>query len=369
MEEYIVQPGDTLYSIARLFQVPTERLRSLNPEIEDASVFVGQTLQIPVSGQVRPTIEVNGYTFPVYDPLQLSAIFPYLTYLSIFGNEILSGGLLTSLNSAQLVLEAHQAGVAPLMVVTNTVEGAYSGELLHGILSDISAQQKLLDNCIAIAQAYGYYGVNFGFERIFPEDFRSYASFLELAANRLHALGLIIVISIPLVMVLESISSLMEALSLFDQILDRIIIAIGDFICSEEQVPIDSVQQGLDYVTEYVSSPKILLGIPNCCYIWREPFASNDGYYALSTDQADALVRLTGAYPEMDPYTQNTFFHIREEGEPPSILICDPVRSLTALELVSIYNLGGISFRSLTLFGFASYQAINVRNDILKVLP
>lgn len=370
MEQYIVQPGDTLYSIARLFGMTTGRLRSFNPEVADTDVLsVGQTLQIPQTGLVRPTIEVNAYIYPGYHPLQWSEIFPYLTYLSIFGHEIRPGGMLTVPDSVPLVTAARQAGVGPLLVVTNTVEGVYSGELLHGVLSDFAAQQTLINNCVAVAQTYGYYGVNFGFEQILLEDYEPYAAFLELAANRLHAVGLIIVASIRLVVVLENPYALPEALSLYSRILDRFIITPGDYICSEGLTPIDVVQRGLDYITRYFSNPKILLSIPNCCYQWELPYPSNGKYRSLSPEEADALIRRTGAYPEIDPDTQMVFFRIVEEGNISYVLVCDSMRSLLVLELVEIYNLGGISFRTLNLFNLARYQVISVRYDIRKVLP
>ena len=370
MQDYIVQPGDTLYSIARLFGMTTERLRALNPEIADTDVvYVGQTLHIPQTGLVRPAIEVNAYTYPVYDPQQWSIMFPYLTYLSIFGHEIRPGGTLTVPDSAPLVTAARQAGVGPLLVVTNTVEGVYSGELLHGVLSDLTAQQTLINNCVEVALTYGYYGVNFGFEQILVEDYGPYTAFLEMAANRLHVAGLIIVASIRLVVVLENPITLPEALPLYSRILDRLIITPGEYVCSEGLTPIDVVQQGLDYVARYFSNPKILLGIPNCCYQWEVPYPPNGEYRALSPEQADALVRRTGAYPEIDPDTQRVFFRILEEGNLSYVLVCDSMYSLLVLELVEIYNLAGISFRTLNLFNLASYQVISVRYDIRKVPP
>ena len=370
MREYIVQPGDTLYSIARLFQISTARLRMLNPELADTdAIFVGQTLRIPQDGQVRPIIEVNAYIYPVYNPQQWSAVFPYLTYLSIFGHEIRPDGTLVAPDTTALVAAVRQAGVAPLLVVTNTVEGVYSGELLHAVLSDHQAQHTLIEHSVAVAQAYGYYGVNFGFEYILPEDYVAYAAFLDLAANRLHALGLIIVASIRLVVVLDKPPSLPEALALYSKILDRLIITPGDLICSEGIDPIDVLQQGLDYVFQYVSGPKILLGIPNCCYQWEGPYPPSGEYRVLSLDQADALVRGTGAYPETDPDTQMIFFCIPEDGNVSHVVMCNSPRSLMVAELVDIYNLGGVSFRTLNLFNLASYQLLTVRSDIRKVLP
>ncbi len=370
MKEYIVQLGDTLYSIARLFEMTTGRLRSINPEVADTdAVFVGQMLRIPQHGQVRPTIEVNGYIYPGYSPRQWESIFPYLTYLSIFGHEIRPGGMLIAPDTTPLTAAARQAGVAPLLVVTNTVEGVYSGELLHGILSDPAAQQALIQNSIAAAQAYGYYGVNFGFEYILPEDYAPYASFLEQAANQLHALGLIIVASIRLVVILRDPPTLAASLTLYSRILDRFIITPGDLVCADGLSPIDVVQQGLDYVTQYFSSPKILLGIPNCCYEWEVPYPPDNTYRVLSADQADAIIRRNNASAETDPETQMTFFRILEDGTISHVLMCDSARSLMVMELVEIYNLGGVSFRTLNLFHLASYQVINVRNDIRKVLP
>lgn len=364
-----MQPGDTLQSVARMFGVPTERLLSINPELEGTAVlYAGQILQVPESGQVRRMIEVNAYTFPVYDPLQWSYVFPFLTYLSIFGHEIRPGGALILPDSEALVLAAKEAGVAPLMVVTNTIEGAFSGELLHGIFSDMQAQLTLIDRCVEVAQEYGYFGVTFGFEYVLQEDYETYASFLHLAANRLHSAGLIILASIRLVVILNNqTASLAESLQLYSHILDRLIITPGDFVCMEGLIPIDVVQQGLDFVTQYISGPKILLGVPNCCYGWQAPYQSGQEYQVLSPDQADAIVRSTGVFPGTDPYTQMAVFEIGADGAQ-RVILCNSQGSLLVLELVTTYNLGGVSLRTLQLFNFASYQDIAIQYNIRKVL-
>lgn len=371
MTEYIVQPGDTLQSVARMFGVPTGRLLSINPEIGETGVlYAGQMLRVPENGQVRRTIEVNAYTFPLDNPIQWESVFQFLTYLSIFGHEIRPGGALTVPDSEYIILAARQADVAPLMVVTNTIDGEYSGELLHGIFSDAQAQAALIDRCMAIAQEYGYYGVNFGFEYIFEEDYGVYASFLNIAANRLHAAGLIILASIRLVVVLNNQTApLAESLTLYSRILDRFIITPGDFICMEGLLPIDAVQQGLDFVAQFISGPKILLGVPNCCYEWRTPYQPGEEYQVLSPDQADVIVRNTGVYPGTDPYTQMAAFEIEGGGGAQHIILCNSKSSLLVLELVTTYNLGGVSLRTLQLFNYASYQDIAIQFNIRKVLP
>lgn len=370
LKEYIVQPGDTLYSIARLFDMTTGRLRALNPEVAETDMIdVGQILRIPQAAAVRPTIEINGYIYPIYDPSQWSTIFPYLTYLSIFGHELRSGGMLTLSENEPLILAARTAGVAPLLVVTNAIEGVYSGELLHEILSNPQAQQALISNIISIAQTYGYYGVNFGFEYIFPEDYASYAVFLESAANQLHSFGLIIVASIRLVVVLEEPAVLPASLSLYSRILDRLILTPGGLICADVVNPIDAVQQGLDYITQYISGPKILIGMPACCYQWQVPYPQDGQYRVLSADEADAIIRDAVASPEIDPQTQMPFFRIMEDGRVTHVLMCESACSLMIMTLVGLYNLGGISFRPLNIFNPGKYQVININNDIRRALP
>ncbi|HEY8449906.1 MAG TPA: LysM peptidoglycan-binding domain-containing protein, partial [Bacillota bacterium] len=53
---YVVQPGDTLTAIARRFEVPLGRLRAANREITDDRLFVGQILEIPLTEPTLPPL-------------------------------------------------------------------------------------------------------------------------------------------------------------------------------------------------------------------------------------------------------------------------------------------------------------------------
>lgn len=56
---YIVQPGDTLWSIASRFNVPMNSILRANGLASPNNIYVGQTLYIPVSG---------GFPFPIPGP-------------------------------------------------------------------------------------------------------------------------------------------------------------------------------------------------------------------------------------------------------------------------------------------------------------
>lgn len=147
MFDYIVQPGDTIYSISRQFDLTTAQLLSVNPELRDGRLTIGQTLRIPESRDVRPTIEVNGYAYPTISPDSVYAALPYLTYLSILGYNIQADGTLSSIDDAWLIEAARENGVAPLMVVSNIdPDIGFSSELAHAILSDAALHRVMIDD-------------------------------------------------------------------------------------------------------------------------------------------------------------------------------------------------------------------------------
>ena len=56
MSLYIVQPGDTMYSIASMFGVSLDDLVKANPQIKDPStIYPGQTIHIPTGGKPTPS--------------------------------------------------------------------------------------------------------------------------------------------------------------------------------------------------------------------------------------------------------------------------------------------------------------------------
>lgn len=51
---YIVQPGDTLFSIANRFGISLQALLAANPGLQPGLVFVGQLITIPTGGSIPP---------------------------------------------------------------------------------------------------------------------------------------------------------------------------------------------------------------------------------------------------------------------------------------------------------------------------
>lgn len=376
MIDYIVQVDDTIYSIARKYNITPERLRLANPDISDMnSIVAGQKIYIPDSFKMHRIIEVNGYSYTDVERQILLSTLPYLTYLGILNYPVRTDGSLVNIDDTPLIQLSRQAGVAPMMVITNTADsGAYSSEIAHAILTDMQAQQTLMNNVIEMMQTKNYYGLDVDFEYIDPADFFSYGQFIQTFSVKLHPLGYIIASSVRIKVVAEQQQQLSEAAnySVISSLIDRFILMTSECVppspCEASIAPIDQVNRALEFGVSVVPSQKILVGMPNYCYDWTLP--PNTTVQLLSLTQAEALVARTGAVIQYDSRSQAPYFEYTDQMGVSHIVWFDDVDSVRAtLELVETYNLGGVSFWTIDLFSMDSYQALTSLYDVRRVLP
>ncbi len=376
MFDYIVQPGDTIFSITRLFNITTAQLLFVNPELrEDGALYVGQTLRIPELRQVRPTIEVNGYADPTVSDEVLSSTLPFLTYLSILDYEVSADGTLSSVDGTRLIEAARQSGVAPLMVVSNIVPGVgFSGDLVHTLLSDARLYQTLIDNIIAILNEENYYGVNLNFTELYPGDYVAYTGFLQSLSTQLHPLGYILIVAPRIRVFVEEQVALLEANVRFpfNGIIDRLILRSTEWVCAYQQRAIsfiDELQQAIDFAIQLISSPKILISIPSCCFDFRLSGQQSELDRLLSSAQADELVYETGGVFLIDPRSRTSHFtYVERDGAFHEVLCEIDTNFRAPIALVNTYNLGGVSFRNIDDYSVTSYQTVSAMFEIRKFI-
>ena len=130
---------------------------------------MGQVINIPTQTRKLGTIDVNGYAFPNINRTVLQDTLPYLTYLSIFSYQVRPDGSLIAINDTPLIEAARQAGVAPIMVITNIEEGAsFSSDLAHTILTDLQVRENVINNVVNTLESKNYFGLDIDFEYIYP---------------------------------------------------------------------------------------------------------------------------------------------------------------------------------------------------------
>ncbi len=370
--KYIVQPGDTLYSIARLFGVRTEQITNANPILlENAKLSAGQGLEVPVNARMRPLIDINGFARADDDPAGLQDIFPYLTYLSILCCRVRSDGYIDCENDRTLVNATRSAKVAPLMVISNEVPGVgYSTEIAHAIITDPAAQQIMLDNIVARLKLTEYYGVNFNFEMVPYTDYDAYAELVRKAAFLLHPMGYYVTLTIRTQRVITYIENLFPELpGNYEFIADRFIVRSSELAC--DMAPgisiADAVQRILDYTIVPFSNKKILIAYPNCCEVWQVPYQTGQTSLTISYSQAAQLAGEAGF--SYDQQTGSRYFDYMSEPGMEYRVSCGNIAGNKEIaDLVRIYNLGGVSFRPAVFFSLSTYQLFNAMFSIQKVI-
>lgn len=181
---YTIKKGDTLYQIAKKYQVTLQSIISINQLTDINNLVIGQTILIPT----LPIIEVNGYCYPNINRNVFQKTLPFLTYVSIFSYQVNVDGTLTILNDEELISNALRENVAPMLIITNiNKEGSFDSNLAHEILVNRNVQSNLINNLLDIMKKKNYYGLGIDFEYILPKDRANYNYFLSKVVEVMHA--------------------------------------------------------------------------------------------------------------------------------------------------------------------------------------
>lgn len=190
---YILDEGQTLFSISQEYGVPLDELIKANPGLNPLNLRPGDTVMIPVARrEKRRPILVNGYAYPSINTNSLNCVLPFLTFLSPFSYKLTPTAELVPPDDGDLIFRAQRSAVMPIMVVTNIFDEGFSTEVLSVILASEELQERLIGNILSELTGKNYYGVNMDIEYIAPDDRDRYNAFLERLAERLHNEGFIV---------------------------------------------------------------------------------------------------------------------------------------------------------------------------------
>lgn len=200
---YTVKPGDTLWSIAARYNVPISRIIFLNNLTPPYLIFPNQTLIISTAEDeniFKPAIETLGY----YDPRNVSdktfiidALGKYLTYLGIFDFPFIETGDVIGTIDEEILEAAKRENVLVMPVITNLAQGTFSSELGRAVLSDIEKRNNLINNILFLLRKYNLQGVIIDIENLYPEDRNIFTEFISELSQRLHNNNQILILNMP----------------------------------------------------------------------------------------------------------------------------------------------------------------------------
>lgn len=375
--QHVVRPGESLYLIALQYQLPIRQVISANPQISDlARLMPGQTVNIPPRTINFGPIEVNGYAFPNINMETLRKTLPYLTYLSIFSHQVNADGSLDEINDTPLIQAARNAGVAPLMVITNIGDnGGFDSDLASTILNSDSLQNVLLDNVVNILGQKNYYGLDIDFEYIYPRDREKYNNFLRKTVERLRPLGYTVTTALAPKISATQQGRLYEGhdYPVHGELADHVIIMTYEwgYTYSPPQAvaPLNEVRRVLEYAVTAIPRRKIMMGIPNYGYNWTLPFVEGTAAQTISNVGAVNLAQQEGAFIQFDPVAQAPYFRYYDSSGRQHEVWFEDARSILAkLSLANEFRVGGISYWTINQFFPQNWLVLDSVYDIVKVL-
>lgn len=375
---HTVQEGDSLYSIAAAYNISVKQLLRNNPLLSQrAYIYPGETLIIEYDLEKIGDISTNGYAYPYISKELLRYILPYLTYLTLFTYGLTLNGELIQIDDTEIIKMAKEYEVAPLMLISSILNvGDFSTTLTHNILNSRSIQEQLIYNIINNMKVKGYFGlyINFGF--ILEEDNSKYVDFIRDLTASLVQEGFEICVALAPNIIdqsgviykghdYEGLGKIVTAVLLMTYDWGK---ALGP---TTSVAPVNKMRQVFDYSITKIPPAMTYIGIPTFGYDWTlQPIGGITIVHYLSNASAIDLAVEKEATIQYDYVSEAPFYYY--EGIPDNsehIVWFEDARSINAkLNLVMEYGFRGISILNIMekfpQLWFIINTQYNIRNAI-----
>jgi spore germination protein len=380
-QTYTVEEGDTLDSIATTHDIPVMQLLRNNPFLSSReNIYPGETLVISYNTHGKTT--TIGFSYPFIDETTLRKTLPNLTYISVFNYRATKeGNITTYFDDENLVKLSLEYGVVPLIMLTTlSDQGEPDLEVAYELLLNVEYQDIQLNNLINIMRTKGYYGVNFVFYFMNESNQWLYQNFITKASDRLHQEGYYVYTTInPNI---ENVDNKVEFekidYSKINEVVDDIIFL--QFIWgmnTNPPAPVSSIynlKTFIDYVITLVPPDNLLIGKPVISYDWTLPYVpGKSSAYSLTTASAVRLAYDVGSTIQFDEISQTPYFEYYQfnVGFPIQHIVWSiDARSIDALvKLITEYGLRGTGIWSIMVYVPQLWLILNSQFDIEKILP
>ncbi|MGC4018260.1 MAG: glycosyl hydrolase family 18 protein [Muricomes sp.] len=356
---YVVQQGDTLYSISQQTQIPVWKIEHDNQLSGQTNLVEGQALLllgIDESGSIRDDLYVTGYAYPFIEQYILEQSFPAINELLIFSYGFTFTGELVPPNPDEswMIALAWQNEINPMLVLTPFAEGTFNNQLVKVLVENVEIQQTLIENLLATMKEKGYAGVDIDFEYILPENRVGYAEFVGRVRETMNANDYKVSVALAPKTSSDQPGLLYEGMDyeLLGANADHVFLMTYEWGFTYGPpmavAPLNMVQKVVEYAQTKIPAEKIIMGIPNYGYDWPLPFERGVTKARLIGNvEAPQIAEENGVEIQYSDVSQSPFFTYTREGIAHEVWFED-VRSITAkINLAKEHNLFGVGYWNL----------------------
>ncbi|HHX60939.1 MAG TPA: LysM peptidoglycan-binding domain-containing protein [Epulopiscium sp.] len=352
--EYTVQEGDTITSISKKFNRSPINIVRDNNLSNSNQLSVGMMLVINGQDENLGTIEVNGYIVPETPEIDTEIVNQVgmdLTYITPSNYIVNEDGTLREFDDNAVVAASTQMGIKMLMSISNAGGPGFDPERARIIISSPEIQDTLFNNVLTVMQTKGYMGLNINFEMLFPEDRQLYNEFLQNAVDFFHPYGY--PVSTALVPKTYDMTTGKwwgaHDYKAQGEILDFVIVMTYDWGCGAcppmAVAPVNEMIKVLDYAVSVIPRNKILMGVPFYGFDWKLPFKNGDMAKLVDYTSALQLAAQYGSSIEFDVLAQVPYFYYFSPAGDRHVVWFEDARSFRAkYNLVDQYSLRGVSY-------------------------
>lgn len=364
-QTYIVQQGDTINSIANAYGITILEILQNNPYLLKSDYLnTGEELVIKVNKKEKQ-IEINSYIVSRINEDDLKKALLFSTYATIIGYRVTAQGDIVEPDDSAVIRIAKEYGVAPIMLLaTFTEQGRGSTGITHKLFNDEEMQNKIIEQTLQILRKKQLYGINIGFQYIFPGDIQNYINFIYKAKDILGKEGFQVWVSlIPDIFNYKD-SNNNQYVSQIGQIADSVVLITyqwsNNYFPSFEQTALPAIKAYTQYLVELIPPEKIFITYTRIAYDYELPYVESLSIVN-SLSNIDAL-NLSSQISTDIGFNENLmtpYFDYEIYGIQHSVWFKDTRTINALLELIDEYNLKGLSIWTSLGFSPQLWIALN----------
>lgn len=377
LETYTVKEGDTVSKVASEHNITQMQLLRNNPFIINNRLFPGEDLTIRYN--TFGSISTIGYVYPYIDKTILKKTLPDLTYISIYNYRIINEGEIINYGDDSEVIQlAKEYGTIPLMVTTTLSEqGEADVETNYGLLLNETFQDNFINNAINIMKEKGYLGLNTVLNNLNSNALSFCEKMVARFNARLESEGFIFFITVnPNIRYVNNVVYFDRIdYSKLGESVDYLVFL--EFIWGTNfgpPLPVNSIfklRSLVENAITTIDSKKLMVGYSLISYDWALPYVPGISYTnSLSIKDSIRLAQGEGATINFDEVSQSPYFNYFQSENIEHIVWTVDARSIEALtNLVIEDNLSGAGFWNLMIYTAQLWLVIDSQFEVVKLLP